>query len=77
MPEFKRAYPEAKLLGVEGTLRRSVDKTLKFDGSKVLSLPSLYLNLDCCIVWGKDPQGTKYGFERDVCLIIDAMLAKV
>lgn len=76
MPEFKRAYPEAKLLGVEGTLRRSVDKTLKFDGSKVPSLLS-YPNLDYCIVWGKDPPGTKYGFERDVCLIIDVMLAEV
>jgi len=32
LPEFKRAYPEAKLLGVEETLHRSEDKTLKFDG---------------------------------------------
>jgi len=32
LPEFKKAYPEAKLLGVEETLHRSVDKTLKFDG---------------------------------------------
>jgi len=49
LPEFKNAYPEAKLIGVEGTLCRSVGKTLKFDG-----------------IWGKDPPGTKYGFEDDI-----------
>lgn len=32
LPEFKKAYPEAKLIGVEETLHRSADKTLKFDG---------------------------------------------
>jgi len=32
LPEFKKAYPEAKLIGVEEVLHRSADKTLKFDG---------------------------------------------
>ena len=37
LSEFKKAYPEAKLIGVEETLHRSADKTLKFDGGKGLS----------------------------------------
>jgi len=32
LPEFTKAYPNAKLLGVEETLQRSEDKSLKFDG---------------------------------------------
>jgi len=32
LSEFKKAYPEATLLGVEGTLHRLEDKSLKFDG---------------------------------------------
>jgi hypothetical protein len=32
LPEFKKAYPKAKLLGVEAALQRSEDKSLKFDG---------------------------------------------
>jgi hypothetical protein len=36
LPEFKKAYPDAKLIGVEETLHRSEDKTLKFDGGKIL-----------------------------------------
>jgi len=32
LPEFKKAYPTAKLIGVEETLQRLGDKTLKFDG---------------------------------------------
>jgi len=32
LAEFKKAYPTAKVLGVEEALQRSADKTLKFDG---------------------------------------------
>lgn len=37
LPEFKKAYPEAKLIGIAETLDRSEDKSLKFDGSKIHS----------------------------------------
>jgi hypothetical protein len=45
LPEFKKAYPEAKLLGVDGTLDRMEDKTFKFDGGKIVSSASLNLTL--------------------------------
>jgi len=45
LPEFKKAYPEAKLLGVDGTLGRMEDKTFKFDGGKIVSSASLNLTL--------------------------------
>jgi len=32
LSEFKKAYPEAKLLGVDGTPSRMEDKALEFDG---------------------------------------------
>jgi len=37
LSEFKKAYPEAKLLGVEGTSTRMGDKALKFDGGENLT----------------------------------------
>jgi hypothetical protein len=36
LPEFKKAYPAAKLIGVEEALQRLGDKALKFDGSEFL-----------------------------------------
>ncbi|KZP25643.1 hypothetical protein FIBSPDRAFT_855572 [Athelia psychrophila] len=32
LPEFKKAYPDAKLIGIAETLERTEDKALKFDG---------------------------------------------
>nr|AXF50747.1 PGM-like protein [Inonotus obliquus] len=49
LPEFKKAYPNAKLLGVPDHLSKPNLKDLKFDG-----------------VYGKDPEGTKYGFENEI-----------
>lgn len=31
--EFKKAYPEAKVVGVHGALERMSDKEFKFDGA--------------------------------------------
>ncbi|UZJ57348.1 hypothetical protein CBS101457_006668 [Exobasidium rhododendri] len=45
--DFKKAYPEAKLIGVEGLPEKRPE--LKWDG-----------------VYGKDPEGTTYGFEDEI-----------
>ncbi|EJD05342.1 uncharacterized protein FOMMEDRAFT_118375 [Fomitiporia mediterranea MF3/22] len=49
LPEFKRTYPKAKLLGVPALLSKKNLKDLEFAG-----------------VYGKDPGGTKYGFEDEI-----------
>ncbi|KAL5498480.1 hypothetical protein ACEPAH_1833 [Sanghuangporus vaninii] len=49
LPEFKKTYPDAKLLGVPDHLSKPDLKELKFDG-----------------VYGRDPEGTKYGFEDEI-----------
>lgn len=38
--EFKRAYPNAKLIGVEDAIKNMSDKDLQFDGC--MSLPFLF-----------------------------------
>ncbi|KAH9941107.1 uncharacterized protein BXZ73DRAFT_98318 [Epithele typhae] len=47
--EYKKAYPDAKLIAVEEAIQKKAKEGLKFDGS-----------------WGKDPDGTNYGFEDDI-----------
>jgi len=47
--DFKKAYPEAKVIGVEAHLAKEHLKDVKFDGA-----------------YGKDPSGTKYGFEDEI-----------
>jgi len=49
LSEFKKAYPEAKLIGVPEHLSKSHLKDVEFDG-----------------VYGRDPEGTKYGFEDEI-----------
>jgi len=47
--EYKKEYPEAKLIAPQAAIERHNDSELKFDGA-----------------WGRDPAGTKYGFEDDI-----------
>jgi hypothetical protein len=47
--DFKKAFPEAKLIAPVSVLERPGNTDLKLDGA-----------------WGKDPEGTKYGFEDDI-----------
>ncbi|KAH8110274.1 hypothetical protein DFH11DRAFT_796980 [Phellopilus nigrolimitatus] len=49
LPEFKKAYPEARLIGVQEYLSRPKFKDFHFFG-----------------LYGKDPEGTKYGFEEEI-----------
>lgn len=47
LSEFKKTYPDAKLIGVAETLERMEDKALKFDGGKPPDTPFIcYLILD-------------------------------
>jgi hypothetical protein len=78
LSEFKKAYPEAKLLGVDGTPSRMEDKALEFDGGENLSSGSRdFFNFNNCIVWGKDAPNTKYGFEDDVRVIFNNCLSRI
>jgi len=46
LSEFKKAYPEAKLLGVEGTSTRMEDKALEFDGGEIFPRFSRLFNFN-------------------------------
>ncbi|OCB83911.1 hypothetical protein A7U60_g9117 [Sanghuangporus baumii] len=69
LPEFKKTYPDAKLLGVPDHLSKPDLKELKFDGGE----PKSQANVSCMSsdnfvmqVYGRDPEGTKYGFEDEI-----------
>ena len=68
--EFKKAYPDAKLIAVEEAIQKHQGEGIKFDGCTCPFLPSRrsFLNPSGSTAWGKDAPDTKYGFEDDVSL---------
>jgi hypothetical protein len=65
--EFKKAYPNAKLIGVEAAIPSMSDKSIRFDGC--MSLFVCHLATEVALsVWGRDPPDTNYGFEDEVSL---------
>ena len=65
--EFKQQYPDAKVIAVEEA-QPKVPQGLKFDGgaSTLSFLLAKGMLTVTNIAWGKDPAGTKYGFEDEV-----------
>jgi len=49
LADFHKAFPDAKVIGVEGHETKPALSQVKFSG-----------------IYGKDPEGTKYGFEDEV-----------
>jgi hypothetical protein len=47
--QYKKAYPDAKLIGIPDLIEKKKAEELTFDG-----------------VYGKDPAGTKYGYEPEI-----------
>ncbi|KAG8763921.1 hypothetical protein FRC15_007827 [Serendipita sp. 397] len=64
--EFKSAYPDAKLIGVAPLAAKKTE--LVFDGGEHLSpLTFSGRNYDATTAYGREPEGTAYGFEPEVC----------
>lgn len=64
--DYAKAYPEAKVIGVEGLPEKRTD--VKWDGSESRRAPCLK-GRDADSegeAYGKDPEGTKYGYEEEV-----------
>jgi len=49
LADFHKAFPEAKVIGVDGLEAKPALAEVKFSG-----------------IYGKDPEGTKYGFEDEI-----------
>lgn len=63
--EFKDAYPEAKVIGMEGLAEKKAQEGLKLDGG-VCCTTSNVQELIVLTAYGVDPEGTKYGFEDEI-----------
>lgn len=64
MSEYKKVYPDAKVIGVH-SLAEKLD-SVKMDGSTYTSSSRAY-DVDKGLVYGADKEGTKYGYEDEVC----------
>jgi len=69
--EFKKAYPEAKVIGVDGLGAKKKSEGLTLDGGTghlaqdcSCTEPSVFAHPE----YGKDPADTRYGFEDEVRL---------
>lgn len=68
--DFKKQYPDAKVIAVDEAIKKKEKDGLKFDGG----MSSCADCMPACITfalskaWGADPPDTKYGFENDVSI---------
>jgi hypothetical protein len=70
--EYKKAYPEAKVIGVKDLTEKVKTKGLELDGGKsefCVHRPR-FNSLTTRKAYGADPVGTNYGFEDEVFLLI-------
>jgi hypothetical protein len=65
--EYAKAYPDAKLIGVEGLAEKKEKEGLKLNGCRSGSILPLPLPTRFCVAYGVDPAGTLYGYEDEVC----------
>lgn len=69
--DFKKQYPDAKVIAVDEAIKKKEKDGLKFDGG----MSSCADCMPACITfalsqaWGADPPDTKYGFENDVSVV--------
>lgn len=67
--DYKKAYPTAKLIAPVSAIERHGDPDLQFEGGTYkpcsCPLPDMSFN-PTFVAWGRDPAGTKYGFEDEV-----------
>ncbi|KAJ7598658.1 hypothetical protein C8J56DRAFT_814825 [Mycena floridula] len=67
LAEFKKAYPDAKLIGVEGLGEKKKAEGVELDGGKSTNhLPYVKLTDLLSAEYGRDPAGTLYGFEDEI-----------
>ncbi len=64
--DYKKQYPDAKLIAVDEAAKKKEKEGLKFDGRTCLSCALGGPTSLFCAVWGADPPNSKYGFEDDV-----------
>ncbi len=66
--EWKNAYPEAKIIGMEGLPEKKKAERWAFFGCKYLFAVTRLIGLSPCqlIAYGIDPPAATYGFENDV-----------
>jgi hypothetical protein len=65
--EYAKAYPDAKLIGVEGLAEKKEKEGLKLSGCMLESIFLLSLATKYRVAYGVDPAGTLYGYEDEVC----------
>lgn len=63
--EFKKEYPEAKLVAVDEAVKKKAKEGLEFHGGASIGSKQLRV---CSRrpVWGTDPRDRQFGFESDV-----------
>ena len=66
--EFSKAYPEAKVIGVEGLAAKKKKEGLTLAGGTPFALRGLSILTIHVAAYGVDPEDTKYGFEDEVSL---------
>ncbi|PSS15395.1 hypothetical protein PHLCEN_2v3271 [Hermanssonia centrifuga] len=71
--EWKKAYPEAKIIGMEGLPEKKKAERWAFFGCKYLFAVTRLIGLSPCqlIAYGIDPPETTYGFENDTLIVAD------
>lgn len=68
--EFKKQYPDAKVIAVDEAIKKKEKEGLKFDGGTSCCAARMPACITSALpqAWGADPPDTKYGFENDVSI---------
>ena len=64
--EYRKAYPEAKLIGVEPLIEKKKAEGLVFDGGEFIQVTADDVLSTSEQAYGFDPPETQYGFEEEV-----------
>lgn len=68
--EWKTAYPEAKMIGVEGLAEKKAAESWKFDEGNIVSQLSFHVLIQCLAAVYAPGAENEFGFESDVSFCV-------